>query len=120
MGDLEPTVEGPETIITARRYPAITFALNIRRCDSGGPHWPSRDECLAPLRWAAFLPAIERGLASLDGGELNHDLDGEMWTFCAGDHSDMQKLIDRSSELALANLFLNDFFDQWTLFDAAH
>jgi hypothetical protein len=116
IADLEPEIHGGKTTIKADMYPATIFALNIMRCDGGGPRWPSRDASEIPSRWTEFLPSIEKGLASLDGGTLNNDLDGEMWTFCAGEQSDMEALQLRSAELRLASCFLNDFFEGWTLF----
>lgn len=118
IGIPEHEIEGERQTIGAD-YPATVFALNVMRCDSGGPHWPSRDATEIPARWAPFMPAIERGLASLDGGTLNTDIDGEMWTFCAGEESEMETLQQRSCELRLASLFLNDFFEGWTLFGGA-
>ncbi|MEM7741178.1 MAG: hypothetical protein AAF225_10300 [Pseudomonadota bacterium] len=103
-------------ILTKDRYPATIFALNVMRCDNGGPYWPPRDETLVPVRWEPFMGQIEEGLAGLDGGEHNDDLDGEMWTFCAGCAEDTRKLISFDTSREIANLFLNDFFDGWTLF----
>jgi hypothetical protein len=117
VADLEPKIGGVGVVIDAESYPAISFALNVMRCDNGGPHWPAREFSVAPERWRPFLPMIEAGLASLDGGKLNNDLEGEMWTFCAGEESEMQALQNRSSELRLASCFLNDFFEGWTLFE---
>ncbi len=116
IADLEPSIEGDFEVIRLATHPAIIFALNVMRCDGGGPHWPSRNASSIPARWTEFLPSIEKGLASLDGGTRNSDLDGEMWTFCAGEESEMEALQKRSSELRLASCFLNDFFEGWTLF----
>lgn len=96
-------------------FPATIFAMNVIRMDSGGPSWPADDAPSVPLCWHPFLPVIESGLATLDGGDRSKlDLDGEMFTFCAGEEGAMQAIRDRSQSLGLASLFLNDFFEGWT------
>lgn len=106
--DLEPEVHGGKTRISAALNPATILALNVLREDSGGPHWPARDASIIPSRWTEFTPTIEAALASLD--------DGQMRTFCAGEASEMKRLRQKSSALELAGLFLDDFFESWSLF----
>lgn len=113
MRDLEPSVEGESVVVVS---PAIVLAMNIIREDNGGPHWPVRSESRVPARWGPFLKHIEAGLAELDSGLLSDSLEGEMWTFCAGEESEMEALLRNSPELQLASCFLQDFFDGWTRF----
>lgn len=101
--------------ITPESYPATIFAMNLIRMDSGGPSWPAESSPEVPLCWHPWLPVIEQGLGSLDGGDRsNVDLDGELYIFCAGEESEMMAIRDRSLALGMANLFLNDFFEGWS------
>lgn len=107
----------PVRAIDKADYPATIFAMNIIRMDSGGPSWPAEDAPQVPLCWHPFLPVIEAGLHTLDNGDRSKiDLDNEMFTFCSGEADAQQAIRERSQALAMAALFLNDFFEGWSYF----
>jgi hypothetical protein len=80
-----------------------------------------------PSRWIAFLPDIEKVLSGLSRKERAPEsaplpphvkpsefLDSEFFEFCNGEYDSVVAMSMRSPQHTAAQLFLNDFFEDWT------
>jgi hypothetical protein len=80
-----------------------------------------------PARWDEFLPRIEEVLGTLSKTERDEQaeplplhvkpnayLHSQFYSFCNGEFYEQTRIANRSEDHALAMLFLNDMFEDWS------
>jgi hypothetical protein len=90
------------TKITKITNPKIYEAFVKIDLDSGNP--PS-EEYDIPDYWAEKLDEIEAALAKLSSHEFEN--------FCCGTPEEIDAMAERSNDLGIANLFLNEYTTGW-------
>ena len=93
-------------IVTNENYPLIFKAFNLIDLDNGKVNRLEelKEQYIVPEGWAAEIDDVERILSCLG--------DEEFEEMCIGDHYGLMEAHPHL-ELALADLFLGQFADEW-------
>jgi hypothetical protein len=115
-------------IINAETHPHIIKAMNCVEEETRGMMAIPQPVREIPNRWGAHLEKINAVIGTLSTTERAPEseplpahvrpdayLDSELYSFCNGEYHEMKAIENRNPDLGLASLFLNDFFEDWTL-----